>query len=290
MAPTHFPIGTLIHTHTDSYILEGTNMIRTAYTKGGTVALLAGLALLAGCASGPRTANESAIDLGRKVVKDSIPTAGLVVQAMLELAPPQDMGSYRTDRQRFCMADERTIRRARQTFADLCKVKGAIYEGDFCRRTPDSDDVAFMAKFDRQGTGGCYTLDVAEPKAGAASGDYQKYLVDQGFVTATRRQQEALAAQEVAQARATRQQQIDEARRRAEEARLTMELPSMKKRGARVCKTDNDRVLSGFVEDFTDEKLKVLVTGGYMARVPSIQVQVPTGTMHWDYFVSWRLC
>jgi hypothetical protein len=265
-------------------------MTKSAHKMGGTVAVLAGLAVLAGCASGPRTADESAIDLGRKVVKDSIPTAGIVLQAMLELAPPQDKGSYRTDRQRFCMADERNIRQGRQIFADLCRAKGATYEGAFCRKSPDSDDVAFMAKFERQGVVGCYTLDVAEPKPGASNADYQKYLLDQGFVTAARRQQEALAAQEVAQARAGRQLQIDEARRRAEEARLAMELPSMKKRGARVCKTDNDRVFSGFVEDFTDEKLKVLVTGGYMARTPSIQVQVPTGTMHWDYFVSWRLC
>jgi hypothetical protein len=265
-------------------------MDRLMTTRGKRAASVALLVLAAGCASGPKKANDSAIDLGRKVVMDSVPLAGLAVQAIVGGGAVQDKGAYRSDAQRFCVANAGSLGRARQAFGELCAVKGSVYDGRFCRKAGDGDEVAFMAKFDSAGNSGCYTLTVAEPVGGADAAAYLGYLVEQGYMTAARRQQELKARQDLAQTLAETQQRIQETRRRAEEARLAVELPAMKKRGTQVCKLEGDRTLAGFVEDFTDEKLKVLVTGGYLTRTPSVQIQVPPGSVTWDYFVGWRLC
>jgi len=251
---------------------------------------LIALVFVIGCAGGPRHAEESAVDLGRKVVTDSVPLAGLAVQALVGSSPPLDKGTYRIDTQRFCPANASSLARARQDFTELCSVKGAIYDGRFCRKGGAKDEVLFMARLDGAGTSGCYTLATAEPKPGADPAEYIRYLVGQGYVTTATRQQELNTERDLARARAEAQQQIDATRRREEETRLASELPAMKKRGTRVCKVEGERVLSGFVEDFTDEKLKVLVTGGYLTRNPSAQIQVPAGTITWDAFVMWRLC
>lgn len=265
-------------------------MGRLRVMQGLNATTLIALVLVVGCASGPRHADESAVDLGRKVVTDSVPLAGLAVQALVGSSPPLDKGTYRIDTQRFCPANASSLARARQDFTELCSVKGAIYDGRFCRKGGSKDEVLFMARLDGAGTSGCHILATAEPKPGADTAEYIRYLTGQGYVTNASRQAELSTERDSARVRAEAQQQMDATRRRAEEARVASELTAMKKRGTRVCKLEGERVLSGFVEDFTDEKLKVLVNGGYLTRNPSVQIQVPAGTITWDAFVMWRLC
>jgi hypothetical protein len=245
---------------------------------------------LSACATGTKTPNTSVIDLANDVVLTSVPLSGVAVHATLSKPTVQTGSGFRSTDQNFCPANGGSLVRAREQFADLCKVKGGAFDGSFCRRRDGNDDVPFMAKVASRGTGGCYSLNVAEPTEGVGGPDYLSYLVKYGYETeAARRQATAQRAAEAMRRSAEARSQAA-AKAEADRARLTLELPRMRKRGTLVCMDDGRQTFVGYVEDFTDEKLKVLVSRGFLTQAPSVSLRVEPGTLRWDEFAVWRLC
>jgi len=248
---------------------------------------------LAGCASAPITAGDSAIALGKNLVLDSVPLGGLAVQALVSVGDGEDRGSYRYKSQLFCQTSSQALANIRQKFAILCGRKGGDFENQFCVSRDGVDRVLFSAQLEHQGVGSCYRLNVSEAIT-VGSPDYLQFLVSKaGYETA-----DAKAARVASQrastarvrARAEAEQQAYQAR---EMERLRVELPLMRKRGARVCRSESNGmevVYRGYVEDFTDEKLKIALAEAFLAGSPTIR---PTGFQPhtlWDFPVRWSLC
>lgn len=261
-------------------------------TSGGRLAALSMAVALAGCAAGSLTADSSAISLGKNLVLDSVPLGGLGVQALVSAGDGDDQGSYRYKSQLFCQTNARALSNIREKFALLCGRKGAAFDGQFCTRSGGMDEVLFSAQLESQGTGNCYRLNVSEAVT-VGSPDYLQFLVNKaGYETADvkaakRAAQQAAAAE--ARARAQAEQQANQAR---EMQRLKEELPLMRKRGTRVCRLESNTMVMyrGYVEDFTDEKLKISLAEAFLANAPAIR---PTGFQPhtlWDLPVRWRLC
>ena len=243
------------------------------------------------CASGPKKAEDSAIALAKSVVMDSVPLGGMAVQALVSAGGVEDRGSYKYNSQLFCQSTPQALSRARDNFSELCRLKGARFDGQFCVREQGRDDVLFSAQIESQGTGGCYRLHTSEVVT-AGSADYMKFLVGRGYETAeVRANKRAVADAAGAEARATAQAER-QAREAREMARLEVELPQMRKRGTRVCMAEsgNRFVYRGYVEDFTDEKLKIAVAEAFLPNAPGTQPGDFRPNTLWDYPIRWRIC
>lgn len=261
-------------------------------TGGRWLATLSMAVALAGCATGSITADSSAISLGKSLVLDSVPLGGMAVQAVVSAGDGEDRGSYRYKSQLFCQTNAQALVNIREKFALLCGRKGAAFDGQFCTRTGSVDQVLFSAQVESQGTGRCYRLNVSEAVT-VGSPDYLQFLVNKaGYETADVRAAKLVSQQAAAaevRARVQAEQQAHQAR---EMQRLRDELPQMRKRGARVCRSESNSmvVYRGYVEDFTDEKLKIDLTEAFLANSPTTR---PTGFQPhtlWDLPVRWRLC
>lgn len=256
----------------------------------GVALLLAGALALSACATGRKTAEMSVIDLANDVVLRSVPLAGLPVHAALGKPAVADKGSYRTTSQNFCWTTAAGVSQAREQFYELCSVKGGAYEGSFCRRGNDGDEVLFMAALKPTGVGSCFTLRVAEPLRAPDVPDYIAFLASEGYQTAeARRRATELRAADMERRTADARIRMA-AKVETDRVRVAMELPRLKKRGTQVCMLDGPQTIVGYVEDFTDEKLKVLVSRGFLTQAPSAGVRVEPGTIRWDDFAAWRLC
>jgi hypothetical protein len=250
------------------------------------------LVVLTACASGPKKAEDSAIALAKSVVMESVPLGGMAVQALFSAGDGKDLGSYKYKSQYFCQTNSQALANIRTNFAQLCGRKGALFDGQFCTRPEGTDQVLFSAQLETQGTGRCYTLYVSEAVA-VGSADYMQFLVSKaGYETAevkagNRAVVDAAAAQARAKAQAVRQ-----AREAREMARLETELPLMRKRGARVCMVESGKmfVYRGYVEDFTDEKLKIAVAEAFLPNSPGTQPSDFRPNTLWDYPIRWRIC
>lgn len=257
-----------------------------------TIAALGFAVALAGCASGPITAENSAIALGKSLVLDSVPLGGLAVQAMVSAGDGEDRGSYRYKSQLFCQTNAQALANIRQKFAILCGRKGADFDDQFCASRDGVDRVLFSAQLERQGAGSCYRLNVSEAVT-VGSPDYLQFLVSKaGYETADVKAAK-LASQQAAAAEARARAQAEQQAYQAREAqRLQDELPLMRRRGARVCRSEFNGtiVYRGYVEDFTDDKLKIALAEAFLANSPTTR---PTGFQPhtlWDYPGRWRLC
>ena len=256
----------------------------------GLWAGLAGCALLlAACASGPKKAEDSAIALAKNVVLESVPAGGVAIQALVGAGGVEDRGSYKIHSQQFCQTNAEALARARTNFAELCKVKGAQFDGQYCLRNADSDDVLFAIQLEPRGSN-CYRMHASEAVT-VGSPDYTKFLGTRGYITAdvrviTKITKEAAAAE--ARQRALAEQQAKQA---LELARVERELPQLRKRGARVCLVDSGPyVYRGYVEDFSDEKLKIAVAEAFMPNSPGIRPGGFQPNTLWDYPIRWRIC
>lgn len=252
-----------------------------------------GVALaLAGCAMGPKKAEDSAIGLAKSLVLQSVPLGGLAVQALVSAGDGEDRGTYKEKSDQFCQTSAQALANIRANFAQLCEVKGARFDGQYCVRGEGSDQVLFSAQLESRGTGRCYQLHVSEAVT-VGSSEYLAFLVNKtGYETAEIRASK-LAARQAAAADARAKAQVEqEARQTRETARLEAELPQMRKRGARVCRTEPGKpvVYRGYVEDFSEEKLKILVAEAFLPNAPGVR---PTGFQPntlWDEPRHWRLC
>lgn len=286
--------GTLVKVHSFIHTLIRTSGARMGKWSlaGRTIKALAVAAAVGGCATADMKAESSAIAVGKSLVLESVPLGGLAVQAVVSAGDGDDRGSYKYKSQLFCQTNSQALANIRQKFAVLCERKGAQFDGQFCARTDGVDRVLFSAQLESQGSGGCYRLNVSEAVT-VGSSDYLQFLISKaGYETAEVKAQK-LAAQQAAatdaRAKARAEQQAREAR---DLARLQVELPFMRKRGARVClmQEGNSVVYRGYVEDFSDEKLKIDVAEAFLANSPFTR---PTGFQRntlWDYPVRWRIC
>lgn len=262
-----------------------------SYMPEHTLTALALAVSLTGCATGPINAEDSAISLGKSLVLQSVPLGGMAVQALVSAGDGEDRGSYRSKSQLFCQTNAQALANIRQKFAVLCGRKGAEFDGQFCTRTDGADKVLFSARLEYR-SAGCHMLHVSEAVT-VGSPDYLKFLVTEaGYETAQVRAgklAERQAAAADVRAKAQAEQQAIQAR---EMARLELELPQLRKRGARVCQmaSSNLFMYRGYVEDFTDEKLKIAVAEAFVPNAPGMR---PTGFQPhtlWDPPIRWRLC
>lgn len=265
--------------------MEGTeSLIRRSAALGVAVILTA-------CASGPKKADDSAIALAKSVVMESVPLGGVAIQAVVSAGGVEDRGSYKYNAQLFCQSSVQALSRARENFAELCRLKGARFDGQFCVRPQAMDEVLFSAQFEARGTGGCYRLHTSEAVSPGSS-DYTNFLVSRGYETSEVRANKRAAAEVAAsQARAAAQTAL-QAREAQELARLETELPQMRKRGARVCLVEPGKafVYRGYVEDFSDEKLKIAVADAFMPNAPGMRPGDFRPNTLWDYPARWRIC
>lgn len=265
--------------------------MRMHHTTGRALTALALAISLAGCATGPINAEDSAISLGKSLILQSVPLGGMAVQALVSAGDGEDRGSYRVKSQLFCQTNAQALANIRQKFAVLCGRKGAEFDGQFCTRTDGADKVLFSARLEYR-SAGCHMLHVSEAVT-VDNPDYLKFLVNEvGYETAQVKADklaERQAAAADARAKAQAEQQAIQAR---EMARLQMELPQLRKRGARVCQMASGNLVMyrGYVEDFTDEKLKIAVAEAFVPNAPGMR---PTGFQPhtlWEPPIRWRLC
>jgi len=160
-------------------------------------------------------------------------------------------------------ADETTsMKRAVRT---LCAHRGGEYQVrpplGVCESAKDGDHPLFvLLALPRSQT--CFDITMIEPRGNAASPAYVNELARNGFVTEATRQEQAKRTA------GYNQRLQDEAaqQREAELIRQAAELPRLHEIGARVCKVDGELTYLAYVEHFTDQRLKLLVSAAFATR------------------------
>lgn len=264
----------------------------TGRTRAALGVALGVASVLAGCASGPINAEDSAIALGKSLVMKSVPLGGLAIQALASAGDGEDRGSYRYKTQLFCQTSSQALVNMRKDFATLCGRKAGQFDGQFCMRPDGVDQVVFSAQLESQGTGGCYRLNVSEAVT-VGSPEYLAFLVSKTGYEIAEVRADKLAVRQAAAAEARVKAQAEQQAKQAREmARLETELPLMRKRGARVCMVASGDmfVYRGYVEDFSDEKLKIAVAEAFLPNSPGTRPTAFQPNTLWDYPVRWRLC
>ena len=98
--------------------------------------------------------------------------------------------------------------------------------------------------------------------------------------------EDALLARQAARARTAEQREA------AERDRHLGELPAMRKRGTTVCRSDTQsgNTFKGYVEDSTDEKIRISVSEAFRTGVPNFKQGGFQPYVIWDAPSRWRLC
>lgn len=120
---------------------------------------------------------------------------------------------------------------------------GSFIDGRFCVSTSNPDEVRFFV------LRASNYLEWIEPTASPSAPAYWALVRAAGFVTQAEHASRTRAAQDVRQQEAA-----------AEERRLQREWPLMKEVGVRVCRTEDGIRYMGFVEAFTDTRMRVMVS------------------------------
>lgn len=140
-------------------------------------------------------------------------------------------------------------------FARACSRQGGkLVGGKFCSAVQDPDRVLFMVTVQRGvnrmlNDAVSYHVTLVEPTVQPASAEYRSMLLAAGFVT-----------QSVQQAKARSDEAAAAQRAEVERARLAIDWPRMRVKGQMVCRSDDRIWYVGYVEEFTDERMKVWVT------------------------------
>jgi hypothetical protein len=138
-----------------------------------------------------------------------------------------------------------------EAFRRACARNGGnLVGGAFCAATGDPDRVLFMVNI-RPGWGSSsvwFDITLVEPTAQPPSAAYRQQLYAAGFQDQAMQRASSQAATAAAAAKAD-----------AERARLAIDLPRMRVKGQMVCKTEDQLRFVGYVEDFTEDRLKISV-------------------------------
>ena len=134
-----------------------------------------------------------------------------------------------------------------------CDRQGGRFDGKFCAANGDPDRVLFMVTVERGvnrmlNDAVSYHLTLVEPTVQPTSAQYRSMLLAAGFTTQATRDARTRAAQDAAAQTAA-----------AERARLAVDWPRMRVKGQMVCRKEESIQYVGYVEDFTDERMKVSV-------------------------------
>lgn len=160
-------------------------------------------------------------------------------------------------------ADETaSMKRAIRT---LCVHRGGEYQVrpplGVCALDKDGDHPLFvMLALPRSQT--CFDITMIEPRGNTASPAYVNELARNGFVTEAARQEQAKHTADFNQ----RLQEESAQQREAELIRQAAELPRLHEIGARACKVDGELTYLAYVEEFTDQRLKLLVSAAFATR------------------------
>lgn len=201
--------------------------------------------------------------------------------------PADDHGSYVSWQTNWCPRHEQVHTRldVLREVSSFCAGQGGTYRGDFCVNARNSNIVLFYAHVLAIGTCQYVTwpagVQILQPKPGLENAPgYLAALHQVGYRTAAEARQERVA----------REQQVKEQQRL-----LALQLPLLRKRGTRICKTLPNVMYVGFVDDVSDEKIRISVEEAYRTDVltlPGVEVPVQNfkPTTIWDYPVNWRVC
>lgn len=247
------------------------------------VVLAAGL--LAGCATkfegqSVKTASELTIAL-------ELHYSGLAGRPFVATStPPDPSGQYRLVTRWWCEPNTKasSVDSAKVEYSALCSRLGGQFQGDFCVKSSNADDVLFMAQIIRtpKSCANGTSVRVVEPTGTASAPTYLATLRSLGF--RTRQDRAADQANAASLARSHERQLALEAERRA------AMLPRMRERGTRVCRVEGGNTVVGFVEDSTETKLQIRVVSAYRTGVPSLQLGGFQPHITWDAPVRWELC
>lgn len=107
--------------------------------------------------------------------------------------------------------------------------------------------------------------------------------VNQGgvFVYVTRDEQQDFARDAIKQAQAARTAQLE---------RRQQQLPMVRKVGTRICQLHGQILYIGFVESFTDEKLRIRVADAVVNENHNAHLGDFTPNIIWDSPLNWDLC
>lgn len=139
-------------------------------------------------------------------------------------------------------------------FRAACTQQAGILLDRFCSSADDHDKVLFMVTIRTQhypnwNNATEHDVVLVEPTAQPLSPQYLQVLAASGFVTKAMLDARARASEAAAAERSAR-----------ERARLALDWPRMQVRGQSVCRDEDGVRYTGFVEDFTDQQMKVSVT------------------------------
>lgn len=145
-------------------------------------------------------------------------------------------------------------------FKQACAHLDGVFESPFCVSRQDPDAVLFMATIQfryHPNWLNSTSLEVTfvEPPQQPGGPEFQRLAQAAGFVPKSTQITRARAAEAAAADRAA-----------AERARLAVDWPRMQVRGQMVCSDERGVRYIGYVEDFTDERMKVSVAQAQIGR------------------------
>ena len=182
------------------------------------------------------------------------------------------------------------LREATAEVQALCERRGGRQEDRFCKRADNLDEVIFSASVVRRSDGGgCERIQAAviEPAGTRNHPGYIAALRRVGYMTLseTKVLEDAQRARQLARARTAEQREA------AERDRHLAELPVMRKRGTTICRSEaSGNTFKGYVEDSTDEKIKISVAEAFRTGVPNFKPGGFQPQVIWDFPARWRLC
>lgn len=155
-------------------------------------------------------------------------------------------------------------------------------KGDFdakllCHDRQDPDKILFAVALKTWVYDGSASTEIifVEPTVQPPSPDYQLVLQRAGFVP-----NRVLAEKKVAAA----------AKAEAEELRAQAAWPRMRERGRAVCQDRDGVRYMGYVEDFTDSRMKVSITRAFFVRSPALAPAGFRPEVIWTGPIGWFLC
>ncbi len=253
-------------------------------------------ALLAGCALGPTLPPDHLYAKAASLVayERNLHPANLE-QVDLSAVPPikvngvaADQPDYLQSRIRDCGAAVGANDVIREV-GRICRLRGGEYRQqgaiDVCAKPTDPDHPLLAVSATRLNAV-CTQVVLTEPRSQPAGPGYQKVLIEQGFKT-----QATLALEGVLRQAELQQFQAQQAQEKArKQARLERELPLMRQRGASVCQESNGITYFAYVDDFTAERLKLIVSSAFFTGHPGIAPGGFTQEVIWSAPENWHLC
>lgn len=253
--------------------------------------------VLAGCTTAPPmrvTPRTSAIALARDIRSHQSADGASPLSLLQSALPaPSSTGAFAEETLSWCA---NTKDRGNASFSvtvrfiELCGAKLGSLEEGACLVPGRTEGVLFLAKVNAERTckegNPMIEVQVIEPLTSTQSPAYLARLGQAGYPSP----QEAAARQARQQAYRTAEGALVNKLVAAETERMAAELPVMRKRGTTVCRQQRATTYKGFVEDATDEKIKINVAFAFATSVPSMQLGGFQPHTIWDDPANWRLC